>query len=264
MKITIRRSFISLFQHIPHLPSSGVDAKERKVGIVAVLDHIVVARAHFLDLFACACRTVGVGREKFDDCTRDILRREDHDNNFPRIVVAGRLGEMKDPGLGMSYPLLGRRCRSILFLGRHVDRNLAEEAVQRYVGNMVAGEACRIENYLAEHMRLASLASGLGLPKRGPGIMVCWGPTGFEQSPDHGLELERQSLVRHEVEVAYVRRVQVARLGMESLIVASGFHKEIVEGREAEPSVLGTVGMEIQCCQERQQEGPESVAVSQP
>ena len=51
---------------------------------------------------------------------------------------------------------------------------------------------------------------------------------------------------------------------MESLTAASGFRKEIVEGREVEPSVLGTVGMEIQCLQERQQKGPELVAVPQP
>ena len=177
---------------------------------MAGLDHIVMTRTRFLDLFACACRTEGVDQELFDDRTRDTLRCEDHGNNFPLFAVAGRLDGMKGPDLGRRHRLLDRRCRSIPFLGHHVNRSLAEEVAQRYAGNMVAGEACRIENYSAEHMRLAFLASGLVLPKRGLGIMACWGPTGFEQSPDQGLELERQRSVRHEVGVAYVRHVQVA------------------------------------------------------
>lgn len=172
------------------------------------------------------------------------LRREDHGSSF-HVAVAGHHDGVRDPGLGMNCCLPGRRCRSTLFLDLDVNRNLAAEAALRCAGNTVAGEEGLVENESVGHRLLASLASGLELPKRVLGTAVYWDPTGFGLFLDLALELERQSLARHGVGVAYVRDGQVAWPERENL--SAGFHKGLAEERAVEPSALGTVDTEIWC-----------------
>lgn len=178
---------------------------------------------------------------EFDEYS--ILHREDHGNSF-HVAVAGHHDGMRDPGLGMNCYLPGWWCRSTLFLGRDVNRNLAEAAL-RCADNMVAEEGGQVENEAVGHRLLASLASELELQKRALGTGVYWDLTGFGLFLDLGLELERQSLARHAVGVAYVRDGQAAWPERENL--SAGLHKGLAEERAVEPSALGTVGTEIRC-----------------